>query len=316
MKRNHLFLLLTLTMLFSVLPSQARAMEDYSENYWTLDEIMALREEAKQEVLDYCQYSEEFDCAERYHAEAFYERGTNYQAVDNINIFRFLITAVNPAENTVRLLFIDDDMENYYMTGELLNDNIDELYMVWFDYGWLGYSFYYDYQTGTLPSQTHHLFAKDSLATSFPPKEEITFELEGDVSENYRNMIYYYFITTSGNRYMDPIDYNSCVNHPDYHEGMECRLFFDKINWGNLVYLPVEIETSAPAEPETIPEPKTILEPEIPVPLTPDTGAESLKCERRIEFPWWMYLLIAGGEIVTIYCLLPNFKKYRQKHQK
>lgn len=312
MKRSCLFLVLTLIILFSALPiGQARAMEDHNENYWTLDEIMALREEAKQEIIEYCEFNEEFDCPERYHAEAFYERGTNYQAVDYVNVFRFLITAVNPAQNTVRVLFIDDDMENYYNTGELVNDNINELIMVWFDLGWLGYDFYHEYHADALPSQTHLLFARDNLATSFPSKEEITYELEGDVSKNYRNMIYYYFVTDGGNRYMDPIDYNSCINHPDYHEGMECRLYFDKNNWGNLIYLPVEIGTE-----DTTVESEIIPESEIVVPLTPDTGAESLKCERRVELPWWMILLIAGGEIVTLYCLLPNYGKYRQNRKK
>lgn len=338
MKRSFTFLIPTLIIFFSLFPiGQAKAATpDYSEDYWTLEEITTLREEIQQEILNFCYFSEEPDCAERYHAEEFFSRGTDYQAADSIDAFRLLITAVNPTQNSVRTFFVDEDMANYYITGELINDNIDELYLFWFDLGFMGgYDFYNQYQSDALPSKTHLLFAKDNLADSFPPREEVTYELEGDVSEDYRNMIYYFFITANGNRYFDPIDYTSCVNHPFYREGMECRLFFSKDN-GSFVYLPVEITTDTndhtPAtpepEPESEPESEPIEEstetsnPEL-TPLAPNTGMKTdeltnfpAKCERRIEFPWWIILLIAAGEILTIWCLLPNFQKFPKNRQK
>ena len=333
MKKCYLFLISILIILFSIIPVRhAKAIENRHQNYWTLEEILVLREKAKQEIFTVCQNSPDPECMERYHSEETSERGTNYQAVDNINVFRFLITAVNPAQNTVRLMFLDDDVENAYVTGELINDNINELYMFWFDWGFLGYDFYNEYQTGTLPSQTHLLFARNSLAASFLPKTEITYELDGSVSENYRNMIYYFFITENGNRYMDPIDYNSCIDHPDYHEGMECRLFFDKNSGGDFVYLPVKIsiDTDVQIDSENTNQSTdaVLVDQEsasssTSLPLAPNTGAESRElnslsttCERRIEFPWWIILLIAAGEILTLWFLLPDFQKFRRNRKK
>ncbi len=336
MKRT-LFLLLTI-ILCSVVPiGQTYATTpDYSENYWSLEEIMAVREDAKQEIIAVCQDSPEFDCTERYHAEILMPRGSDYQAADNMNAFRYLITAVNLAENTVRVLYYDEDMVNYYMTGELIEENLNELYMFWFDLGHLGYDFYNQYHAGALPDKTHLLFARENLATSFPPKEEVTFKLEGDVKDNYRNMIYYYFVTEGGVRYMDPIDYNSCINHPAYKEGMECRLFYEKSEGGNPIYLPVEVatatdntgtdDTTDSTNDTTDGAADTILDdtasPEIPnpeeqdttvIPLAPNTGTDATCKQRQIELPWWMIGLIAAGEIITIYCLAPNLRKFRKK---
>ena len=333
-KKTSLYLT-TLTFLVGFFPiSQAKAITpDYSQDFWSLEEIMAVREDAKQEVIATCQDSPEFDCAERYHIENFFSRGSEYQAADNMNAFRYLITAVNPATNSVRVIYFDDDMLNYYMTGELIEENINELYMFWFDLGHLGYDFYEQYHAGTLPDKTHLLFARENLATSFPPNEEVTFELEGDVKANYRNMIYYFFVTESGIRYMDPIDYNNCINHPSYKDGMECRLFYEKSEGGNPVYLPVETRDESaleepvdnPNEEESDPAPSgqgtatDVTEGMTSTPLAPNTGTSgesnntSTSCERRIEFPWWMIILIALGEIITIWCLLPNYPKYHKK---
>ena len=327
MKRNAIFISILMLILGTFPVGQVNATApDYSD-YWTLEEILTTREEAKQEVLGYCYFSEEPDCMERYHVEYILPRGSKYQAADSMNAFRYLVTAVNPAQNTVRVMFFEDDMSMTYTTGELYDDNIDELIMVWFDLGFLGYNFYDEYHAGALPSKTHLLFARDNLAESFPPREEVTLELESDVSENYRNMIYYFFVTESGNRYMDPIDYTSCVEHPFYREGMECRLFYGKEEGGNPIYLPVEITTNTDdVLDETEPEEN---QPDVPgqitekkeqevisdVPFAPNTGVKT-ECERKIEFPWWIILLIAAGEILTIWCLLPNYQKFKKNNEK
>lgn len=315
MKRNAIFIAIIMVVLGIFPVDQVSAMAPDYGDYWTLEEIMGLREEVKQEILDYCYFSEEPDCMERYYIEEISQRGSNYQAVDNMNVFRYLITAVNPTQNTVRVVFFEDNMEMAYITGELSDDNINELIMVWFDLGFLGYNFYNEYHAGALPSQTHLLFARDNLAESFPSGEEVTFELDGDVSEDYRNVIYYFFVTVSGNRYMDPIDYTSCVENPFYREGMECRLFFSKEEGGNPIYLPVEIMTDDTGEvpDSTIDETGQGIVSEVP--LAPNTGV-GVECERRIEFPWWIIVLIAAAEILIIWCLLPNFQKFPKNRQK
>ncbi len=63
-------------------------------------------------------------------------------------------------------------------------------------------------------------------------------------------------------------------------------------------------------------------EPDIPndtedLPLAPNTGggimAEDAKCEKRIEFPWWIVALIAAGEVLIIWWFAPNHRKYPKK---
>lgn len=328
MKRNYLFPLLILTLLISALPvGQVSAVEDYSENYWTLEEALNAREAAKQEVLDFCQFIEESDCMEWYRNEYFYDRGSNYSAADNVNNLRFLITAINPVKNTLRMLFVNDDMEASYHAGELVQDDIDELYIAWFDPGQYGHDFYNEYQANTISPHTHLVFAAEQLAGSFPPSEEVTFEVNS-IRENSSNSFNYFFITTTANKYSSPISYNNCITHPTYREGMECRLFFSKLNGGDLVYLPVktasnDITTEPEIVTEAAPLATTESDSEEPIttdilPLTPETGANSreLSCTKQIELPWWLFLLIAIGEIITIYCLSPNIKKYHQNHQK
>jgi len=53
------------------------------------------------------------------------------------------------------------------------------------------------------------------------------------------------------------------------------------------------------------------------LPLAPNTGGgimvEDAKCEKRIEFPWWIVALIAAGEVLIIWWFAPNYRKYSKK---
>lgn len=297
MKRKPLFTILILTALMGPLglfPSNLASAETISESdYWTLSEVVTVHEEIKTELIEHCKYSEEEMCEERYYFEEIMPREGIYWAADSIDAVRFLITAINPAKNTFRLFFSGEDAMEARMTGMHIEDKLDEVYLVWFDHNFRDYNFVDEYLSDNLPSKTHLLLAKNGLSDMHPSDEEVTYDADGDITASIGSLIYYYIITKEGARYLDPIDYTSCTNHPAYQAGSECRLVFDKSS-GTPIYLPFKLESAADVDDTSIVE----LEPtaSVELPLAPNTGVATSEIEPKTsELQWLIPLWIICG---------------------
>ena len=146
-------------------------------------------------------------------------------------------------------------------------------------------------------------------------------------------------------------DLDQCTSSPKYVDGMECRLMFAPTE--GQVYLPfgpenkeyyevpyksLYIQSESSADPESTTDPEQPISDTEPIstpddssleqssisttsntvtPSAPNTGVNrELVCEKTIEFPWWITLLVALGEVLIIWWFTPAYKNYKNRQKK
>ena len=156
---------------------------------------------------------------------------------------------------------------------------------------------------GWLPSNTEVEIPIDGLSLS-PDKEQIMAVSYTDNSQANYGL---YF------------NYSSCVNSPEYQDGMECQIRYANLDVP-IFYVPVVPEEPATPAPET-----DIYEDEgygnasgdssghlvevVPTPKTPNTGVASEECTKKVDFPWWLMALMLLGDVIAVWWFLPNHKR-------
>ncbi len=212
----------------------------------------------------------------------------------------FLITSYNPSKNTMRLYYNDIDISRKLSGRSDWRKSLAELYLTWHDadqpeidsialtqIGLKSYLWHTaEIKQGIENPGVHIIYTDDEAKDGtnwFPAKQEIEISVE-NLDENTTNSIYYVYYIKNSMQYRT-FNYSSCINSPDYVEGMECQLYLT--NTDELVYFPVWPETLVAPEEET---PTETPEEEIPVetpkentPETPET--ESPTPEIPVETP-------------------------------
>ena len=342
-----LILTLTISTLAATVPKPASAAVWYDNTtWWSVAEMLDFYQEVEQEKADLC--GSDTACIEEFNM-IMIEKGQKYSALENFLQGQFWVTAINPKEETVKILYFDQEMMLRH-TGIEEKLTLKSFYLAWFD-EWHGqiYNFYRPQFVSGEIEGLHTVY--DSIAEGLntahlPAWREIELSVPGtDLLSNTSGKLDLAVFGTNGFNSMGYTDYSDCLNAPDYEEGMECKLMISGDKW--ISYFPPRAEIVEPdPEPVTDPAPATISTPELidvestlpdelgkgaanenPVattsiiepaktsnktPKSPNTGAETYPgaaYSREIDMPWWVMALIMVGITLLIWWFAPNHSK-------
>ena len=163
------------------------------------------------------------------------EKGKKYSALENFLQGQFWVTAVNPKEETVKILYFDQEMMLRHM-GIEENITLDYFYLAWFD-NWQGqiYNFYRpQFISGEIEGlhTVYDSIAEDLDVTHLPAWSEIELSVPGaGLLLNTSGKLDLAVFGTRGFNSMGYTDYSDCLNAPDYEEGAECKLMISGDKW-------------------------------------------------------------------------------------
>lgn len=342
MKKIPLLFLLTLITGFSAWPVNpvSAAISDRDTTWWSVPEMIEFSHQVDKEKENLCQGDQA--CNEEFFY-SMHDKGDKYRALHNFLETRVWLTSVNPGLETIKVFYFDEDIWLKNMGVEERAD-LTHIYFGWFD-DWSGQIYNYDrnqFASG-LPG-LHTMYRGDEAENGpgwFPAGEEIELSATGsDLANNTSGKIDYAAFADPYFNAQGYFDISSCLNSPDYEVGEECRLMFSGDQW--VSYFPPrnEIEPIANEEPTTSEvneggEQPTLNNLEKPIVLSentvaistnqadqatgtikaPNTGSITNPCSQKtIEFPWWLMIMIALGDMIVLYLFWSQ--KTREKCKK
>ena len=245
------------------------------KRYWTVAEMQTASDLISAKREEFCQGDKM--CEEELPWQQMDEFGGIYRALDPYENIHFMLTSVNPSANTVKFLYHDEDKMMSRMLGETVRHDIASIYAVWVDESlgsitttssnWLAYGQRAPYHLGTaeeVEAATHLVFDESEIELGrgwFTPNAEREYHVEGsNLTDNTAAQIHFSMNATDGGGHSHgTLDYSSCINSPDYIDGIECKKLFAED--GSSTYIPLTLESTTPTvDPEltTNPEPVTI----------------------------------------------------------
>lgn len=266
--------------------SPMTVIEENGTTWWSVEELLKFYPEVEAEKDAEC--GDNQDCRMEF-GWTMIERGPKYSALNSLLEGQFWVTAVNPATETIKVLFFDDDMMLRRMGIEEKLE-IEHLYIGWFD-EWRGQIYNYDHDgfTDGSVSGSHPLYDDTAEgADTIVPWEEVELSVAGGNLKynttgklDYALYAKYNMFNAQGH-----FDYSSCLNAPDYEFGVECQMMVSGDQW--VSYFPPretvieptttviietedqpELPTTESEAPTIDPEPSDSEQPEVQ-PLGPD----------------------------------------------
>lgn len=247
-------------------PLTYAATEDKGTTWWSVQELIEFNQEVEAEKQAEC--GDNQDCLMEWNF-TMYEKGPKYAALENLLQSQIWITSVNPAAETIKVLFFDDDMMLRHMGVEEKLE-LEHLYIGWFD-EWNGQIYNYDHDSftngSTLGSHTLYDSTMADISAIVPWKEVELSVAGGNLIDNHTGKLdYAVFAKYNMFNAQGHFDYSGCLNAPDYEAGMECQMMVSGDQW--ISYFPpreqiiepltVEDSTPEPEEPLVKPEGPTI----------------------------------------------------------
>ena len=185
-------------------------------------------------------------CEEELSWQQMDELGGIYRALDPFENIHFMLTYVNPSANTVKFLYHDEGRMLSRMLGKTIRHDIASVYAVWVEESlgsitttssnWLAYGQRAPYHLGSaeeVEAATHLVFdesEKELGSGWFTPNVEREYQVTGsDLTANTTAQIHFSLNATGdGGHSHGTLDYSSCINSPNYVEGMECRMMYSE----------------------------------------------------------------------------------------
>ena len=221
-----LSILISGLLLAPIKPTSA-IMEARGTTWWTVEELLDFYQEVEQEKEEEC--GDNQDCKMEFNF-SMYEKGPKYSALDSFMQGQFWITSVNPAEETIKVLFFDEDIMLKQMGIEEKLE-LEHLYIAWFE-NWKAQvyngdyeHFYDDYMEGL-----HKMYAGISSIDGpnwIPAWQEVELSVAGShIVENTQGIITFsVFAEHNMFNAQGSTNYLSCLREPDYSYGTECKMY-------------------------------------------------------------------------------------------
>ena len=346
--KNIPFLILSILifgLVFSPREPANAAIQAEGTTWWSVEEMIEFSHQVDTEREELCHGDQE--CETEFFF-SMYEKGNQYSALLNFLETRVWLTSINPAAETIKIFYFDEDMMLKNMGIEERAD-LTHLYFGWFD-DWSGqiYNYNYDQFTDGTMSGLHTMYVGDASEYGtgwIPAWKEIELSVAGsDLVQNTSGKIDYAAFADPYFNAQGYFDISSCLNAPDYVEGMECKLMISGDRW--VSYFPPrnEIEPtdnttigilSDDVQPEPTDETPQIeglggidvgneqtenisytINTETSSIKSPNTGTMTNPCpSKTIEFPWWLVILIALGDAVVLWLFWPQ-KSHKKSSKK
>lgn len=265
-----LILTLTIGTLAATVPKPASAAVWYDNTtWWSVEEMLDFYQQVEQEKAELC--GSDKACIEEFNMTMI-EKGQKYSALDNLIQGQFWITSINPKEETVKILFFDEDRMLAHM-GIKEEIRLNSFYLAWFD-EWRGqiYNFYRPQFISGEIEGLHTVY--DSIAEGLDTAhllawQEMEIPVPGsDLLLNTSGKLDHAIFGTRGFNSMGYTDYSDCINASDYEEGAECKLMISGDKW--MKFFPPRAEIVEP-EPSTAPDAPSIPDETEPTSDIPDT---------------------------------------------
>ncbi len=283
------------------------------KTYWTHEEMVELEKEVAEEIFSdpSCKETDHW-CIRRLYLSMKY-RGGQYAALPNYGTHPLTITSFNPSKGTISVFFQDEFLRDR-INGLSEKDYIKDLFIARFDKGKEDRNYFEKILSGEELLEGTRLAVLETESKNgenwLAPNQEVTFKMiDSEFNDNISNYFVFYF-STSRARWMDPANFDSCMESPDYREGMECRIVYAE---RSVEYIPMEVvpeptEVPSKGETELLPEPTM---------LAPDTSAPINDKNRVVEMPWWITALIISGGILLVWWFMPTrLTKFQKKSKK
>lgn len=211
-------------LVFSPISNASAAIVDKDTIWWSVSELLDYYKEVETERVAIC--GEDFDCNMDFEMN-HYENSEKYRALHNILEGQIWVTSINPTDETIKVLFYDEDMMLKHM-GIHENLELEHFYFGWFD-EWDGQIYNYDHDRftdGSMPD-SHPLYDSTIEDLSIiTPWEEIELSVAGGNLINNPTGKIDYAAFAKDNKFnaQGHFDYNSCLRADDYTYGAECQL--------------------------------------------------------------------------------------------
>ena len=323
---------------------EALYIDDDDVTWYTVSELLEYKGEVEQEISDLC--GEDFGCRQEYNFNKM-ETDSKYHALEQLQERQFVMTAVNPSEEYIEVLFFGEDMMLSRM-GIKEELEINQLYI-----GWLENDVERIYRDGMDPSK----YLRGEIDGAHNLSYWHVGDTENKITYNAINRLnatgirdnnsgqFIYNLDTLENKFSayGRFDYSGCMAESDYELGKECRLMISSEK-GSAYVPPREIVMNS--EVNTLDnnnnnhsnsdndndsddgngnrndnndngnnkdEGKNKTVTNSNQIKSPETGVGSY--QEAAEFPWWLGVIFASGLATLIWLFWPN-RKSRQKTRK
>ncbi len=217
-------IILTLTLLLGTtgfaIPANA-AIKHRDHIWWSVQELLDFYPEVEAEKEAECGGSEE--CKMEF-TFSMYERGPKYAALEMLTQGQIWVTSVNPATDTLKVLFFDEDMMMKHM-GITEHLTLEYLMLDWFDeWNTVG-----RYAYGTEAGM--HLFYEksgDELSNIIPWTESELSVPGSELASNPSGLIGYSAFADQFN-VQGSFDFQACIRADDYEFGEECKMYISDV---------------------------------------------------------------------------------------
>ena len=217
-------IILTLTLLLGVtgLAVPANATIKHRDHiWWSVQELLDFYPEVEAEKEAECGDNEE--CRMEFTFSMF-ERGPKYAALEMLTQGQIWVTSVNPATDTLKVLFFDEDMMMKHM-GITEHLTLEYLMFDWFDeWNTVG-----RYAYGTEAGM--HLFYEksgDELSNIIPWIESELSVPGSELASNPSGLIGYSAFAGEFNT-QGTFDFQACIRADDYEFGEECKMYISDV---------------------------------------------------------------------------------------
>lgn len=315
---KKIFQILILITLFSAIftsTTSAVYVDEDMDTWYTVDELLEYREQIRQEENELC--GENRECRLNFFSEKYNE--DRFIALNQLLQHQFVATMINPGQEIIEVIFFDEDsMHSWTGFRELIE--LNQVYV-----GWLEDDVERIYRDGMEPgkyrrgeiSGAHQIYAwqnDDEEINLIGPNTITRLSAPGLNTNNTGQLIYNADAGPGKYAAYGRFIYSKCLSEPDYMLGDSCHLVFSAEKGYKYTLLKetdekneimsnniVDSDTSSEEVIKLSESSNMEVKEETVMAKAPNTGVETSLCNQKtIEFPWWLVIIIALGDMVVL----------------
>lgn len=216
-------------------PVNAEKLNIGGTDYWTIDEV----EKTGQKYIEDLKMCEGRRECEEYLDTAYILAENEYSAGQAFMDNFFIITAINPAESTIRVVFHDEANRRMMMPGEDMGkDVMQNLFLYWWDGDQSRWIYAFENPEYEINRQDIFVHIGEPGENWLTPNKEVELKVpDFDFSHLKTSRIFFYAVSEKSNAAGDR-DITECMNAIESLDGYECQAVFDWL--GNINYQPLK----------------------------------------------------------------------------
>lgn len=250
MKKLPTTILSTLIMGLALIPSLPThaTIEENGTTWWSVGELLNFYPEVEAEKAIEC--GDNQDCRMEFGFNMI-EKGGKYRALSRLIDMQFWVTSVNPNDQSLKVLFFDEEMMLKRM-GIEEKISLEKLTIGWFD-EWKDQVFHHSFDELTSGSVSDYNLlytgtSPEALSDITPWKESSIQFSDPNLADNHSGRLAYYVYASPFNA-VGMFDYSSCLRNLDYEYGSECKMYISSEE--RVSYFPPRQEASEQPIAET-----------------------------------------------------------------